>query len=224
MKKIKNKGIGLGIILFIIIGIYNIPKVSADEVEIPPVSYLSYRTNTLEAKDDPILYISSDGLINVYIMNAEQFSKLQNSGGLTWEYHKRWKDITYLEYTFTIPEDGIYYVVLYNKNTFYKRTGEVQISIDYYYEPYEPDDSYDGNGINYFWNLLLFVVIPIVAIILVIIIPIILIRRHKKKIPKEVITIENQSSQTPNDFRYCNQCGQKIGKEVQYCSFCGAKQ
>ena len=73
MKKIKNKGILLGVILFTIIGIYNISNVSASEVEIPSGSYLYYRTNTLEYRDELILYISSDGLINVYIMNAEQF-------------------------------------------------------------------------------------------------------------------------------------------------------
>ena len=29
---------------------------------------------------------------------------------------------------------------------------------------------------------------------------------------------------TTENFKYCNQCGEKIGNTVQFCSLCGAKQ
>ena len=30
---------------------------------------------------------------------------------------------------------------------------------------------------------------------------------------------------TPDEiFKYCNQCGEKIGRTVQFCNLCGAKQ
>jgi RNA polymerase-binding transcription factor DksA len=38
---------------------------------------------------------------------------------------------------------------------------------------------------------------------------------------------QNLPSQThiiDKEFRYCNQCGEKIGSAVQFCSLCGAKQ
>ena len=182
----KNKKIVFGIILlFAITGICNIQSVSADTVTIHHSSYVYYHTSTLEYRDEINLYVSSSGDINIYIMNAGQFSKLQDSLGLIWEYEKRWKDTTYVDYTFFIPENGMYYIVLYNKNLIFKRTAEVQITINYYSEPF--DDVIDESGINYFWILLFYVVFPIVAIVLVIAIPIILIRRHKRKSSGDLI-------------------------------------
>ena len=127
-------------------------------------------------------------LMYILFMNAEQFSKLQDSLGVIWEYEKRWKDTTYVDYTLFIPENGIYYVVLYNKNLLFKRTVDVQITIDYYYDSYDPDP-YNKPTENIFWSLLFYVVIPIVVIVLVIAIPIILVRRYKRKSPKEPIML-----------------------------------
>ena len=188
----KNKKTILGMIIFLfaITGICSIQKVSADswnDVEISHLSYVYVGTYTLEYKDELILLVSSSGDINVYIMDANQFSTLQDSLGVTWEYHIRWKDISYLDYTFLIQEDGAYYVVLYNKNLVYKRIVDFSINIDYYYDPIDPIDPINEPTENYLWNLLLFIVIPIVAIVLVVAVPIILIRRHKRKTPKEVI-------------------------------------
>lgn len=221
----KNKKIVIGtiLLLFAISGICNVINVSADswnDVEIPPLSYLYVNTDTLEFKDELDINVDSSGTINVYIMNANQFSTLQSSGGLTWEYCMRWKDMTYLEYTFTIPTDGIYYVVLYNKDILFKRTVDFSITIDYFYIPFDPFDP-DEPTKNILWELLLFVVIPVVAIVLVITIPIILIRRHKRKAPKEDVVI--QKSETPKNF-YCNECGVEITDITnEYCSKCGSK-
>jgi len=175
----KNKKMIFGaiILLFAISGIYSIQNVVADTITIHSSSYVYYQTSSLEYRDEINLYVSSSGDINIYIMNAEQFSTLQDSLGLIWNYYIRWKDTTYVDYIFLIPENGIYYIILYNKNLLFKRTAEVEITIDYYYEPVEIADS----GINYFWVLLFYIVIPIVAIVLVIAVPIILIRRHKRK-------------------------------------------
>lgn len=222
----KNKKIVIGtiLLLFAISGICNVINVSADswnDVEISPLSYLYVNTDTLEYKDELELYVSSSGIINVYIMDASQFSTLQSSGGLIWEYCVRWKDMTYLEYTFSIPTDGIYYVVLYNKDILFKRTVDFSIIIDYYYEPFDPFDPDFEPTKNILWELLLFVVIPIVAIVLVITIPIILIRRHKRKASKEDVVI--QKSETPKNF-YCNECGVKITDITnEFCPKCGSK-
>jgi len=223
----KNKKIMFGMIIFLfaITGICSIQNVSADswnDVEISHLSYVYVGTYTLEYKDELELYVSSSGDINVYIMDANQFSTLQNSGGLIWEYHMRWKDISYLDYIFLVQEDGAYYVVLYNKNLIFKRIVDFSVNIDYYYEPYDPPyDPTDEPTENIFWNLLLFIVIPIVAIVLVITIPIILIRRHKKKTPKEVVIIREK--EIPIKI-YCSECGTEIlDKTKKFCSKCGTE-
>ena len=221
----KNKKMAIGtiLLLFAISGLCNVVNVSADswnDVEISPLSYVYVSTNTLEYKDELELYVSSSGIINVYIMDASQFSTLQSSGGLIWEYCVRWKDMTYLEYTYLVQEDGVYYVVLYNKDILFGRTVDFSITIDYYYEPYDPFDP-DKPTKNILWELLLFVVIPIVAIILVITIPILLIKKHKKKTREENIII--QKKETLNEA-YCPECGIKITDMTKgYCSQCGSK-
>lgn len=223
----KNKKIILGIMVFLfaITGICSVQNVSADswnDVEISHSSYVYAGVYNLEYKDELNLYVSSSGNINVYIMDANQFSILQDSLGTVWEYHMRWKDITYLDYTFIIQQDGAYYVVLYNKNLIYKRTVDFSINIDYYYEPYDPPyDPTNEPTENYLWNLLLFVVIPVVAIILVIAVPIILIKRHKKKTPKEVVIIREK--EIPIKM-YCSECGTEIlDKTRTFCSKCGTE-
>ena len=218
----ENKKIMIGtiLLLFVISGICNVISVSAGEVELSPLSY-SYVSYTLEYRDELKLSVSSSGVINTYIMNEEQIDTLTDSGGLTWNYLKRWKDMTYLDYTYTIPADGMYSIVLYNKDIFYGRTVDFEIAIDYYYEPIDPFDPYDEPTENIFWNLLIFVIIPIVAIILVITVPIIIIRRHKKKTPKETIII--QERRVPKNI-YCPECGAEIlDRERMFCSKCGSK-
>ena len=40
--------------------------------------------------------------------------------------------------------------------------------------------------------------------------------------PKQ--TLPSQTHMIIENFKYCNQCGEKIGNTVQFCSLCGAKQ
>ena len=220
----KNKKTICGtiLLLFVISGLCGVVNVSADswnDVEISPLSYVYVSTDTLEYKDELMLSVSSSGTINIYIMDASQFSTLQSSGGLIWEYCVRWKDTTYLEYTYLVQEDGVYYVVLYNKNILFGRTVDFSITIDYYYEPFDPFDPDDNPTETFLWNLLIFVVVPIVAIVLVITIPIVIIRKHKKRTPKEDAIIR----ETPKSF-YCSNCDAEITDiTIEYCSKCGNK-
>jgi len=97
-------------------------------------------------------------------MEKYQFDLLVDSGGLTWDYIKRWQDLTYLEYTYTIPYDDEYYVVIYNKNVLFGRTVEVDIKVIPYFD-----------------------IKPIVALIITIgvitglVVSIVLVIKHKKK-------------------------------------------
>ena len=41
--------------------------------------------------------------------------------------------------------------------------------------------------------------------------------KPKRTLPSQTYTINKE-------FRYCNQCGEKIGSNVQFCNQCGSKQ
>ena len=214
----KNKKMLLGtaLLLFVLIGICNVINVSAEQIEMPPTSWFS-QGFVVDCKDELEIYVSSSGTINVYVMNQEQLDALIDSDGLTWEYIKRWKDMTYLEYTYVIQIDGVYHVVIYNKNLVYSRIVDYQITVNYYYEPYEPYNKPAEE--NIFWNWLIFVIIPIVAIILVITIPIIIVLKHKRKAPKEVAIV--QERETPKGMLYCRECGAMVSDKRKFCPNCG---
>lgn len=211
----KNKKIIFGIIvLFAITGICSIQNVSADswdDVKIPPLSYWTCGFE-VDYRDELEIYVSSSGAISIYVMNEEQIDNFEDSGGLNWYYLKRWKDITYLENVYTIPADGVYYVLVYNKNLFYTRTVNIRITIDYYFVP---------SSDNILENMFFFVIILIVAIGVVIIV-IITFKRPKEKIPKEVIIV--QEREILKGMSYCHECGAKVSdKERIFCSNCGSK-
>ena len=210
----KNKKIMCGtiLLLFVMSGLCNIISVSAESIDLPPSSYWA-RGFDVDYQDEIELSISSSGIINIYIMNEEQLNILTDSGGLTWNYLKRWKDITYLEHIYTILTDGKYYVVLYNKDIFYGRTVDLQITIDYYV-PYEPYDSSN----NILKNVFFFVIIPI-AIVIVIVIGIIILKLPRRTSKKKVSI---QEKVIP-EITYCSECGAEIDKERMYCSRCGSK-
>lgn len=76
------------------------------------------------------------------------------------------------------------------------------------------------------WNLLFFVIIPIVAIVLVIAIPIILISRHKERKLKEFLEhiTERKSEKEISKIIYCSECDAEILDTIgDFCSQCGAK-
>lgn len=218
----KNKKMVIGtiLLLFVIGGLCNVINVSADswnDIEISPLSYVYVNPYTLEYKDELKLSVSSTGTINVYIMNADQFSTLLASGGITWEYCMRWKDITYLEYTFLVQKDDGYYIVLYNKGILNERIVDLQINIDYYYEPYDPPDLSDRYLLErlFWWSLIIFVPIGIVIIIAVV-----LIKKHKRKAPKEVVIVRER---VIPKIIYCPECGAVVSNKKKFCSNCGSK-
>jgi len=201
----KNKKIVCGtiLLLFAISGICNVISVYAPPpvppLELPPLSYLYYDFD-VDYRDELEISVSSTGTVNVYIMEKYQFDLLVDSGGLTWDYIKRWQDLTYLEYTYTIPYDDEYYVVIYNKNVLFGRTVEVDIKVIPYFD-----------------------IKPIVALIITIgvitglVVSIVLVIKHKKK-KREI-----QEVIKPKSF-YCSNCGAEyIDITSDFCSKCGSK-
>lgn len=183
----KNRKMLFGIMLFLFVltGICSIQNVSgAETIEIPPLSYAGYQMGYLES-DDAILIneIDSNGEIDVYIMNKWQFEELQDSGDIY--YKKKWNDITWMtNWVIDITEDGYYYVILVNEALLTIRTVYVDIDIRYY--------TLSDNSGNGFSDLLFFVIIPITIAVIVVAISIILVRKHKKKTPREVIVTQEK--------------------------------
>ena len=144
--------------------------------------------------------------INVYIMNGYQFEALQDSGGLIWNYIKRWQDTVWLAgWSIDIIEAGNYYIVLYNKNLFSELTVIVDVSVRHYYPPVKED--------NFFLGWLLFIILPAIAVVIIVAV---LVRKRKKKIPREVVIVP--------EIIYCQKCGiEVIDKTRKFCSNCGTK-
>lgn len=219
----KNKKIVFGAIIFLFVmsGICSISNAWTDDFVLSSSSYRSYNLGYLNDGDIiKINKIDASDVINVYIMNDEQYNIVVSSDGLIWNYFIRWKDITYISgYDFDITIDDNYYIVFYNKGILFSRTVQIDISITDVIIIDIPD--FPEPDKNIFWELLLFVAIPIVAIVLVITIPIILIRKHKKASQKEDIII--QKEEIPK-ITYCTECGIKIADISKgYCSQCGSK-
>lgn len=200
----KNKKMVFGtmLLLFVLIGICNIINVSADEIEMPPSSYYAKRFN-VSSQDTLEIYISSSGVINVYVMDENQYNASKDSGSIR-GYYVKWEYTTYLDTTYIIRTGGVYYVVLYNEDIVYERTVDLRITVDYY------------TNINV--SIFFFVVLPI-AVIIVIIIGIIIFKLPRR-IPKKKVII--QKEEIPKII-YCPECGTKIDKEKRYCSMCGSK-
>lgn len=201
--KNKRNVFGTMLFLFVLIGICNVINVSADEIEMPPSSY--YATGfDVSSQDTLEIYVSSSGIINIYVMDENQYNILKDSDGLIWSYYAKWEYTTYLDTTYIIRAEGVYYVVLYNEDTFYGRTVDLRITVDYY--------------TNIDRNIFFFVVLPI-AVIIVIIIGIIIFKLPRRISKKKVII---QEEEIPKII-HCLECGTKIDKEKGYCSMCGSK-
>ena len=203
----KNKKTVLGtiLILFAISGLCNVINVSAEEVELPPLSYYTHGLD-LEYRDELKIYVSSSGTVNIYIMDHVQYAELVSSDGLTWHYIKRWQDMTLLEYTYTLTvyADGLFYVVIYNKNALFGRIVEVDIE-----------------RIPYFDIRPIVALIITVGVIVGLVVSIILVKKYKKK--KREVETQVQEVIKPKSF-YCSNCGaENIDITSDYCSKCGSK-
>ena len=204
--KDKKMAIGTILLLFAISGICNIVSVSAEEFELPPLYYYAFGFD-LERNDELEIYVDSSGTVNIYIMTDVDYAILVSSGGLIWNYIKRWQDITYLEYTFTLDiyADGLYYVVIYNKNVLFGRTVEVNIRRIPYFD-----------------------IIPVIAILMILtgviigsVVIAISVKKHKKK--KRESEPQYQEVIKQKSF-YCSNCGaENIDITSDYCSKCGSK-
>lgn len=202
--KNKKMAIGMMLLLFAISGICNVTNVSAEEFELPPLNYMAYNKE-LNYRDELEIYVSSSGTVNVYIMDKSQYDLLVDSGGLTWDYIKRWQDITLLEQVYTIPYDDEYHVVIYNKNVLFGRTVEVELKIIYYVKPI----------------FIGFIIAGLAGLVLGIVLCIILVKRHKRK--KRESEPQYQEVIKPKSF-YCPNCGaENIDVTSDYCSNCGRK-
>ncbi|HEC38343.1 MAG TPA: zinc ribbon domain-containing protein [bacterium] len=212
----KNKKILFGIIfLFAITGFSNIQSAFAVDhvgtINIPSSSYAWYYMGYLENGDTIVINdIDSDGGIDVYIMKQWQFDELQEHGYFYSE--KMWENIITLKWPFDVTGSGdYYYIVLENEALLFGRTVYIDLSVDYW----EP--SYIPNILLEYVNI----IVSIVVIILVIAIPILLIRRHKRKTPKEVIVFQEREV---SKIIYCRECGAEIlDKTHEFCSSCGTK-
>ena len=205
--KDKKMAIGTILLLFAISGLCNVINVSAEEVELPPSSYYAYGLD-LEWNDKLEIYVDSSGTVNVYIMDYVDYADMVSSGGLTWRYIKRWQDITYLEYTFdfgTLYAQGLYYVVVYNKNVLFGRTVEIEVRRIPYFD-----------------------IGPIIALIIAIgvisgitVLTVLLVKRSKKK--KREAGTQYQEVIKPKSF-FCPNCGaENTDMAREYCSNCGSK-
>lgn len=202
----KNKKMVFGTMLFllVLIGSCNVITVSAtEEFEMPPSSY--YATGfEVSSKDTLEIYVSSSGVINVYVMDENQYNALKDSDGSIWSYYVKWEYKTLLETTYTIRAEGVYYVVLYNEDILYGRTVNLRITVDHY--------------TNIDRNIFFFVVLPI-AVIIIIIIGIIIFKLPRRISKKKVIV---QEREVPK-ITYCSECGTEIDKERTFCPNCGSK-
>ena len=206
----KNKKMVIGtiLLLFVISGLCNVISVyapaPAPPVELPPLSYLYYDFD-VDYRDKLEISISSNGTVNVYIMEKYQFDLLVDSGGLIWDYIKRWQDVLFLDYTYTIPYTDEYYVVIYNKNVLFGRTVEVELKIIYYVKPI----------------FIGFIIAGLAGLVVSIVLPIVLVKRSKRK--KREAGTQYQEMLKPKSW-YCSKCGaENTDMTRDYCSKCGSK-
>ena len=214
----KNKKMVFGIVIFLfaITGICSISNVFAESYKgiryIPASSYMYFYMGYLEEGDKILINeIDSDGVIDVLIMNSEQLDEFY---GYSFSCEYSWQDIVYLyEWSFYVYEIEDYYIVLWNTALLTERSVYIDLSVDYYYQPYEPSIPA--------WLIPLSIILSIIIFGTIIFVLLILVRRHKRKTPKEVITI--QEKETPKII-YCQECGAEIlGNERIFCSKCGSK-
>ncbi len=222
----KTKLFVLATIVFISISPFamSIPNTNKS-YELPALSFVGIGDVSMDSYDQISFQVSSGGAINVYIMTDMQFETLKNSGGLTWEYLIRFKDITYVSYKYTVESSDDYYVVFYNK-------GLISVFIEYDiswipYNPYNPDNPSDI-PYNPFFGPFLFIFL-IVIIISAIGIPLSVYfhRKKKRNLSKKEQEIKNElyySSRgaiITDGSKFCQNCGTVITEGSKFCKNCG---
>lgn len=211
--------------LFLLIGI---SSVRADQQTLSPNQYWGLG-KYMHFGDELNFQLSSSRGINVYIVNSYQLSKYQSDPQDTaFAYYKEWIGVLSLTNSFITPEDGTYYVLMINPSDSQSTSVSISANIDYYSppEPPEPETeyiyvdviSYDYTG----WGFLIGYGI-VSLIVFVFLVRKLKLTNNKLREMSQPMLIP-QSLPLPNDFTYCRQCGQKIGKDIQFCSSCGAKQ
>lgn len=209
----------IGSIFCLLIGI---SFVNAESKTLSPNQYWGLGKN-LDFADTLNFQITSSKGINVYIVDSYQLSIYQyDSQDTASGYYKEWIGVISLTQSFTAPEDDTYYVLMINPSDTLSTSVSVSASIDYYTPPEtpEPEIEYVYRYITkteYNWS---FVILLVIAVIIVSA----LLIRKTKQFKREKQTSIPQTTPLLNDFVYCNQCSKKIGKNIQFCSSCGAKQ
>jgi len=211
MKKVNLIALTMIIIISICPFAMATPKANSSYT-LPGLSYMgTHQTSTspMNVNDQISLDVSSDSIINVYIMTEMQWNTLQDSGGLTWEYKARFKDVTSVNYIYTIDSSDYYYIVFYNK-------GLSSVYIEYYisYIPYNPfNPNLPNNPFGYLYSILY--VLLFGGIVTAIVVPIGIHNSRKKK------RALKRKEQEITDKSYCSNCGSIITGESNYCKNCG---
>jgi len=209
----KTKLFVLATIVFISISPFaiSIPNTSKT-YDLPALSFVGIGDVSMDSYDQISFQVSSGGAINVYIMTDMQFETLKNSGGATWEYLIRFKDITYVSYKYSVESSDDYYVVFYNKGLF---TVHIEYDISWIpynpLTPYDPSDTPFNSFLGFFFPILL-----IVIIISAIGIPISVYFHRKKR-----RALNKKEQEFNNDLLYCTNCGCIIPKGSKFCKNCG---
>jgi len=204
----KNKKmiVGTTLLLFAISGICNVINVSAEEVYLPPHYYIGYEFD-VKYNAQLKINIDSSGRIDVYIMNEHQAAELDSSGGLIHLSLSKWRDITSLDTIYTIPEDGIYVVVLYND---YPYSRNVEFNIEVILYP------------NFIPILIGMLAIGAISVALIIILTVSR-KKKKRKVKTQQLQPPPQEVIKSKSF-YCSNCGvESTAITGDYCSKCGSK-
>lgn len=204
----KKMVVGTILLLFAISGLCNIISVSAEEVYIRPGYYYEYDFD-VKSKDQLKIDIDSSGTINVYVMTELQVDDMVASGGLVTLSLKKWKDIVFLDVSYTILEDGMYYVVVFNNNP-YSRTVDINIRVIRYITPL----------------LIGGLAIGAIGVALIIILTVSRKKNKRKAKAQQLLQQQQQPLQgvkKPKAF-YCTNCGvENIDITAAYCPKCGSK-
>jgi len=178
------------------------------------------------------LTITSPTSMSTFV-NGDNYIYWTSSGAISYITIDLYKDGYFLE---TIDSceynDGSYSWYLSTSDT-YSEGSYYQIKISDYYDDsiyvfsdyftIEIDedyvDPYDTNPDNNFLGILIFIILPAIAVVIIVAV---LTRKHKRKIPKEVVIIREK--EIPKKM-YCRECGNEILDETKmFCPMCGKTQ